>query len=68
MSNRISRVKSALQSLINGEISNEEFATALYDVDGLFFKCSEVANAIWDGEATSENCYLLYKEYVEFLE
>lgn len=68
MSNKINRVKSALQSLLNGEISEADFATELYDIDNMLFKSSSIANAIYDGEATSENCYLLYKEYVEFLE
>ena len=65
---KVSRVKSALQSLLNGEISNEEFTIALYDIDNMLFKCSSVCNAIWNGNTNSENCFILYKEYMEFLE
>ena len=65
---KVSRVESALQSLLNGEISNEEFTIALYDIDNMLFKCSSVCTAIWDGNTSSKNCFILYKEYMEFLE
>lgn len=68
MSKKISRIKSALQSLLYGEISEADFATELYDIDNMLFKSSSIANAIYDGEASFKNCYLLYREYMEFLE
>lgn len=60
-------VHSAFNSLVIGDISAEEFATALYDIDNMLFKCSDVANAIYDGEATLINCFRLYKEFMNNL-
>lgn len=60
-------IRSAFNSLVIGDISAEEFATELYDIDNMLFKLSDVANAIWDGEATLVNCFKLYKEFMNNL-
>lgn len=60
-------IRSAFNSLVIGDISAEEFATTLYDIDNMLFKCSDVANAIWNGEATLSNCFKLYKEFMNNL-
>ena len=62
-----SRIRSAFNSLVIGELTAEEFATELYDIDNMLFKLSDVANAIWDGEATLINCFRLYKEFMNNL-
>lgn len=67
MMNKKQRATSAFASLTMGDISEEEFATELYDIDNMLFKLSDVANAIYDGEATFINCFKLYEEFMSSL-